>query len=92
MNVIPKFYDNLPQHWQDYIKDKDWFQLHQFNNYVWIDFADGSHCFFNYAFMVRDDERKELAVFTEHCGYYVFSLVGLENYRQMKGSKSLEKK
>lgn len=87
MNVIQKFYDRLPSHWQDFIRDKDWFQLKQFNSHVWIQFEDGSHCFFNYAFMVEDEARGELAVFTEHCGYYIFSIRGLERYRQLAGAK-----
>ena len=87
MNVIQKFYDGLPQYWRDFISDRNWFDLSQFNGYVWIQFEDGSHCFFNYAFMVIHEEREELAVFTEHCGYYVFSTRGLENYRQLKFTK-----
>lgn len=87
MNVITKFFDRLPEHWKTYISEKDWFQLEQFNSHVWIQFEDGSHCFFNYAFLVKDEERREIAVFTEHCGYYVFSSTGLADYRTLKSTK-----
>jgi hypothetical protein len=33
---------------------------------------------FEHSFAVADDSRRELAVFTEHCGYHVFSLVDVE--------------
>lgn len=45
---------------------------------VQLTFEDGSEASFRYAFFVEDRERDELAVFTEHCGYHVFSLHGLQ--------------
>jgi hypothetical protein len=78
MNVISSFFDRLPTHWQMLITDKNWFHLSQFNSSVMVHFEDGSHCYFRYAFAVEDKDRKELAVFTEHCGYYIFSTRGLE--------------
>jgi len=78
VNVIKKFYDNLPAHWQQKIKDNNWFDLSQFKHTVQIQFEDGSNCWFNYAFVVEDEERKELAVFTEHSGYYVFATGGMK--------------
>lgn len=41
-------------------------------------FADGSHAFFRYAFHLRDAAGDEVAVFTEHCGYYFLAAEELE--------------
>lgn len=43
---------------------------------VEITFPDRSFCKFNFAFSILDEEKKLVAVFTEHCGYYVFSVHG----------------
>lgn len=45
---------------------------------VRLGFPDGSFAFFRYAFHLRDDAGDEVAVFTEHCGYYFLSADGLE--------------
>jgi hypothetical protein len=39
-----------------------------------IDFAEGSHAHFAFAFAVVSPQREMVAVFTEHCGYMVFAL------------------
>jgi hypothetical protein len=39
---------------------------------VVIRFPDGSHVQFRHAFAVPDEAGREVAVFTEHCGYHVF--------------------
>ena len=39
---------------------------------VIVRFPDGSHVLFRYAFAVPDEAGREVAVFTEHCGYHVF--------------------
>lgn len=39
-----------------------------------IRFQDGSQVLFRYAFAITDKPRREVAVFTEHCGYHVFPL------------------
>jgi hypothetical protein len=39
---------------------------------VRLGFPDGSYAFFRYAFHLRDDALREVAVFTEHCGYHFF--------------------
>ncbi len=41
---------------------------------VRLAFPDGSTALFRYAFLAADEERRELAVFTEHCGHHVFPL------------------
>lgn len=46
---------------------------------VRIRFEDGSHVEFRYAFVIEAPEFREVAVFTEYCGYQVFPLYnGLE--------------
>lgn len=42
------------------------------NQSVLIRFPDRSHVLFRYAFAITDEVSKEVAVFTEHCGYHVF--------------------
>ncbi|GAB2864380.1 hypothetical protein [Hymenobacter ruber] len=41
---------------------------------VSIRFEDGSHVEFKYASVIEASEFRELAVFTEHCGYHLFPL------------------
>lgn len=45
---------------------------------VEIEFIDGSRACFKYAFFVVDAARKHVAVFTEHCGYWVIPSSGLQ--------------
>jgi phosphoribosylglycinamide formyltransferase-1 len=76
----------LPQHWKDWIADNKGGRLSASDfdgSVVLIDFEDGSHMRYNYAFYVVSEEHEELAVFTEHCGYYVFPIRGLK-YRRLK--------
>lgn len=41
---------------------------------VHIEFEDDSKIEFRYAFAIEAPELKEIAVFTEHCGYHLFQL------------------
>jgi hypothetical protein len=41
---------------------------------VQIQLGDGSQCLFHDAFFIKAPELKEVAIFTEHCGYHIFSL------------------
>lgn len=45
---------------------------------VRLGFEDGSYAFFRYAFHLRDETMREVAVFTEHCGYHFFPAAGVE--------------
>jgi hypothetical protein len=75
---------DLPQKWKDrieiYVKENGskYKQLSAYdfslNQNIKITFDDGSYAFFKYAFYWTDDEAKEVAVFTEHCGYHIFYL------------------
>jgi hypothetical protein len=40
-----------------------------------IKYADGSAMHFNYAFALISQERRAVAIFTEHCGYMVVPLL-----------------
>ena len=39
-------------------------------------FKDESEALFKYAFTIEAPEFNEIGVFTEHCGYHIFSLSG----------------
>jgi hypothetical protein len=78
---------NLPQHWKDWIKSyalkvsKGKYEnlgAGTFKRNVKIIFPDDSYCSFNGAFFVEDEEKNELLVVTEHCGYHVFPLYHLK--------------
>ena len=80
-------YTTLPTHWQEWVRrwaldnsdgKHDRLGAHHFNGCVKLQFADGSYALFEYAFYAVDTVRNELAVFTEHCGYHVFPLHGLQ--------------
>ena len=71
--------EQLPQHWKDWIAEKKsggCLSAYDFNTSVSVLFEDGSHVFFDNAFLVPDRNRNELVVFTEHCGYHIFPLKG----------------
>jgi hypothetical protein len=42
------------------------------NEELKLTFADESSAHFRYAFFVTSNLRRQLAVFTEHCGYHIF--------------------
>ena len=81
-----QFQQYLPKHWNDWIRH---FSLSSSNGkyselgagvvrgHVRLVFQDGSNAFFQDAFFIEDESREEIAVFTEHCGYHVFSSRGL---------------
>ena len=43
-----------------------------------IEFDDGSTARFKFAFFVESQVKKAVAVFTEHCGYFVLPIAGLK--------------
>lgn len=45
---------------------------------VHIQFLDGSQASFRFAFFIKAPKWREVAVFTEHCGYHVFGLDDIE--------------
>jgi hypothetical protein len=48
---------------------------------VRVELMDGSHADFKYAFALVSEERKAIAVFTEHCGHHVYPYHGAKVYR-----------
>ena len=48
---------------------------------VRVELDDGSHVQFKYAFALVQEEAKAIAVFTEHCGHFVFPYHGAKVYR-----------
>jgi hypothetical protein len=45
---------------------------------VCVMFPDGSYALFRHAFFITASDWKEVAVFTEHCGYHIFPLGDLQ--------------
>lgn len=56
---------------------------------VQLRFPDGSQVMFQFAFYIEVKEWREIAVFTEHCGYHIFPLgeTEVQLYRQVDASK-----
>ena len=48
------------------------------NTAIKLTFPDGSTAQFNYALLLKAPELKEVALFTEHCGYHIFPQHGLQ--------------
>lgn len=83
-----RWYDDLPQRWKDNLHDwilengsdygKKYKRLSAYDfpagEGIKITFEDKSYAFFQYSFYIIDESLREFAVFTEHCGYHVFSL------------------
>ncbi|RFD35300.1 hypothetical protein, partial [Vibrio parahaemolyticus] len=46
-------------------------------DHVEVVFEDESYCRFNHAFALENPDKGQVAIFTEHCGYHVFSNVGV---------------
>lgn len=76
-------FDTIADHWKDWIKDysirisegtRDRLSAEDFNGSVKIKHSDGTFLFFEYAFYAINEDAKEIAVFTEHCGYHIFPL------------------
>lgn len=75
---------DLPRRWQNKIEEYLQKRGSQYNELslddfprdsnLRIKFEDGSTAFFKDSFYWIDEEQKEVAVFTEHCGYHIFYL------------------
>lgn len=72
---------HIPDHWKPLVRahvlqtrgiDRDSLGASDFPNdrAVRVEWADKSFALFRYAFFLRDEAAQEVAVFTEHCGYY----------------------
>ena len=56
---------------------------------VEIEFEDGSHALFNYAFALYNPEKRKVAVFTEHCGHFEFLSLGIQVTQHKKKKKKV---
>lgn len=80
----------IPENWKKWIVDnygENGLNCGDFKDCVQLSFEDGSSAFFEYAFLAEQDN--QIAVFTEHCGYYFFPKDAFEKYVQYtrKGNK-----
>lgn len=75
-----KWLEYLPEHWQDKVREYlrsngsrfSELSLTDFTHDLQITFEDGSNAFFKWAFFIADESKREVAVFTEHCGYHIY--------------------
>jgi hypothetical protein len=79
--------EDLPLRWAEKLEtylrdngiaDRNHLLATDFRHHLKINLDDGSFVFFNYAFYLLDRELNEVGVFTEHCGYHVFPLLGAQ--------------
>lgn len=78
----------IPARWMDAVRrhvrhtrgeERDHLLTYDFGDTsVRLAFEDGSYAFFRDAFCLRDEALREVAVFTEHCGYYFLAADGVE--------------
>jgi hypothetical protein len=80
-------YDDLPDRWKEKVKaylvfhgvtDRERFNAFDFycNQIAKITFDDGSFAQFHFPLVIEAPELNEVGVFTEHCGYHIFTMVG----------------
>ena len=80
---------DLPDRWQERLLA--WLQVNRSDHrtqlsasdfssshYVSLSFEDGSEAKFEFAIFIEDPALREVAVFTEHCGYHIFPLGGTD--------------
>ena len=76
-------HEDLPARWHERLKrylqeidsKYDKLRADDFHHNLKIKFEDESEAFFYFAFYLTDENLKEAAVFTEHCGYHIFPLL-----------------
>lgn len=79
--IPPRWTERVRQHiLQTSGEDRGHLLAHDFGvgRSVRLAFPDGSFAWFRYAFHLRDPALREVAVFTEHCGYHFFPAGELE--------------
>ena len=75
-----KWLEYLPEHWQVNVREHlrnrgsrfNEPSIADFTHDLRITFEDGSNAFFKWAFSIADESKREVAVFTEHCGYNIY--------------------
>ncbi|MCF6308797.1 MAG: hypothetical protein L3J09_12720 [Flavobacteriaceae bacterium] len=48
------------------------------NEIVEIKFEDDSYAEFRFPLVIKAPEYNEIGIFTEHCGYHIFNLMGVD--------------
>ena len=81
-------YEDLPHRWKaklsEYLTNqhgitRDHLYLNDFvNQSTKLVFEDGSSALFRYTLLLEVPEFGEVAVFTEHCGYHIFSISSID--------------
>src|SRR5438876_10030343 len=79
-------HDDLPERWaiklQEYLRGsgvkRGRLSAEEFRHHLKLSFEDRWLAFFYYAFYLSDESLNEVAVFTEHCGYHIFPLLGTQ--------------
>jgi hypothetical protein len=80
-------HQDLPQRWKDRLKQwlisqgeigRETLCAHDFysNTVAKLTFEDESYAEFKYPLVIEAPELNEIGLFTEHCGYHIFSLGG----------------
>ncbi len=72
-------HEDLPERWILKLRahlEQVRLSAYEFRDHLKLTFEDGSSAFVYYAFYILDETVKEVAVFTEHCGYHVFPAAG----------------
>jgi hypothetical protein len=77
-------HEDLPERWdgrlQSYLHEqgvkRNRLSAEEFHHHLKLTFEDGSFAFFHHAFYLLDENLKEVAIFTKHCGYHIFPLFG----------------
>ncbi|OGC16826.1 hypothetical protein A2526_01250 [candidate division WOR-1 bacterium RIFOXYD2_FULL_36_8] len=92
-NIPKKWKDNLRKYTKKHFGEaRDYLTSMDFkcNESVCLEFPDGSKMLFKFAFYIHDKNNKEIAIFTEHCGYYFFKTWDLK-WNLLKNGKAEEK-
>jgi hypothetical protein len=85
MYPIPELAQRLEKQWAELLSQHFSVDLEAFlaepvrhmdfrNQSVRVELMDGSAATFRWAFPVVDEQRKTIAVFTEHCGHHLFPI------------------
>ncbi len=80
-------HDDLPERWKNKIIEylinngedqRETLSAHDFfpNQILEIKFEDESYAEFRYPLLINAPEFNEVGIFTEHCGYHIFTMDG----------------
>ena len=83
MYPVPRYSDQVFAEWiaelsatldrpRETLLSEGGLRVADFRDSLKITLMDGSYAVFKYAFAIVSEEKRAIAVFTEHCGYLVF--------------------